>query len=177
MTSEPEKPDPPEAPSGASNDAPDAPAIALTEPALAPRPEPNTKGLPPDVHTWVFPALAAALPVAFFFVFPPLSKSGLWDPYELNVADLARRIALNLFGAGSLLLSGEENSLPHLNDIGRPQLPFTSIALGFKLSGLHEWAGRAPLALWGVLGVLATYAFVARLVDRRAGLYAAVALT
>ena len=83
---------------------------------------------------------------------PPLTKSGLWDPYELNVADLSRRIALNLYGAGSLALEGADNSLPHLNDLGRPQLPFSSIALGFKLFGLHEWAGRLPLALWGLLG-------------------------
>jgi 4-amino-4-deoxy-L-arabinose transferase-like glycosyltransferase len=115
--------------------------------------------------------------LAFFFILPPLTKSGLWDPYELNVADLARRIALNLFGADGLSLSGADNSLPHLNDLARPQLPLTSIALGFKLFGLHEWAGRAPLALWGLAGVLATYAFVARLIDKRAGLYAAVALT
>ncbi len=117
------------------------------------------------------------MPLAFFLVLPPLTKSGLWDPYELNVADLARRLALNLFGAGSLSLDGAENSLPHLNDLGRPELPFDSIALGFRVFGLHEWAGRVPLALWGVAGVLATYAFVARLVDKRAGVFTAVILT
>ncbi|AKV01718.1 hypothetical protein AKJ09_08381 [Labilithrix luteola] len=121
--------------------------------------------------------MAVLLPVVFFFLLPPLTRAGLWDPHELNVADLARRIALNLHGATSLALEGADNSLPHLNDLGRPQLPFTSIALGFKFFGLHEWAGRAPLAVWGVLGVLATYGFVARLVDRRAGIFSAVALT
>ncbi len=126
---------------------------------------------------WLPLAIAIALPVLFFFVLPPLTKSGLWDPYELNVADLARRIALNLHGATSLALEGADNSLPHLNDLGRPQLPFTSIALGFKLFGLHEWAGRAPLAVWGIIGVLATFAFVSRLVDKRAGVFSAVALT
>ncbi|HVJ89238.1 MAG TPA: glycosyltransferase family 39 protein [Labilithrix sp.] len=127
--------------------------------------------------TWLPLAIAVALPVVFFFVLPPLTKSGLWDPYELNVADLARRVALNLHGAANLALEGADNSLPHLNDLGRPQLPFTSIALGFKLFGLHEWAGRAPLALWGVLGVVATYGFVARLIDKRAGVFSAIALT
>ncbi|MBX3209901.1 MAG: glycosyltransferase family 39 protein [Labilithrix sp.] len=127
--------------------------------------------------SWLPLAIAVALPVLFFFVLPPLTKSGIWDPYELNVADLARRIALNLHGAADLALDGADNSLPHLNDLGRPQLPFTSIALGFKLFGLHEWAGRAPLAVWGLIGVLATYGFVARLVDRRAGAFSAVALT
>ena len=82
---------------------------------------------------------------------------------------LAAHRAQPLSARASLALEGADNSLPHLNDLGRPQLPFSSIALGFKLFGLHEWAGRLPLALWGLLGVLATYAFVARLFDRRTG--------
>ena len=127
--------------------------------------------------SWLPLAIAFALPVLFFFVLPPLTRAGLWDPHELNVADLARRIAYNLHGATDLALEGTDNSLPHLNDLGRPQLPFTSIALGFKIFGLHEWAGRAPLALWGLIGVLATYGWVSRLIDRRAGVFAAVALT
>ncbi len=127
--------------------------------------------------SWLPLAIAFTLPVLFFFILPPLTRAGLWVPHELNVADLARRIALNLHGAGDLALEGADNSLPHLNDLGRPQLPFTSIALGFKTFGLHEWAGRSPLAVWGVLGVLATYGWVSRLIDRRAGLFAAVALT
>ncbi len=126
---------------------------------------------------WAPLGIAALVPLAFFFILPPLTKSGLWDPYELNVADLARRLALNLFGAASLSLEGAENSLPHLNDLGRPELPFDSIALGFRVFGLHEWAGRAPLALWGVAGVLAAYAFVSRLVDKRAGVFTAIVLT
>jgi hypothetical protein len=126
---------------------------------------------------WTSLAVAAAVPALLFLLVPPLTKSGMWDPYELNVADLSRRVALNLFGAGNLALDGAENSLPHLNDLGRPQAPFTAIALGFKVFGLHEWAGRLPLALIGLLGVLATYAFVARLFDRRTGVYASVALS
>ncbi|MCL2777239.1 MAG: glycosyltransferase family 39 protein [Polyangiaceae bacterium] len=127
--------------------------------------------------SWLPLAIAIGLPVLFFFVIPPLTRAGLWDPNELNVADLARRIAINLHGATNLALQGADNSLPHLNDLGRPQLPFTSIALGFKFFGLHEWAGRAPLGIWGLAGVVVTYGFVARLVDRRAGLFSAIALT
>jgi 4-amino-4-deoxy-L-arabinose transferase-like glycosyltransferase len=129
------------------------------------------------VARWAPLAVAAAVPALLFFAVPPLTRNGLWDPYELNVADLARRIAYNLFHASHLALDGADNSLPHLNDLGRPQLPFSSIALGFKFFGLHEWAGRLPLAIWGLLGVLATYAFVARLFDRRAGVYASVVLS
>jgi len=132
---------------------------------------------PRDWARWAPLAVAIATPLLLFFVCPPLTKSGLWDPYELNVADLARRIALNLYHASHLALDGADNSLPHLNDLGRPQLPMSSIAVGFKLFGLHEWAGRFPLALWGLIGVLGTYAFVARLFDRRAGAYAAIALS
>lgn len=151
------------------------------EPKEEPTPTAEREAAPahpaaPAGPAWLPLAIAVALPVLFFFVFP-LTKAGLWDPHELGVADLARRMAVNLHGATNLVLEGADNSLPHLNDLGRPQLPFTSIALGFKLFGLHEWAGRAPLALWGLLGVLATYAFVARLVDRRAAVFSAVALT
>lgn len=118
--------------------------------------------------------IAAA--VLLLFVLPPLTKAGIWDPYELNVADLARRMALKLHGARTLALDGADNSLPHLNDLGRPQLPFTLIALGFSFFGLQEWAGRAPLALAGLIGAVVTYGFVARLVDRRAGVFSALAL-
>ena len=58
-------------------------------------------------------------PALLFFALPPLSRSGLWDPYELNVADLSRRIALHLFQATQLALDNADNSLPHLNDLGR----------------------------------------------------------
>jgi Dolichyl-phosphate-mannose-protein mannosyltransferase len=121
--------------------------------------------------------IAIATPLLLFVALPPLSKNGLWDPYELDVADLARRIAVNVYGARDLALAGADNSLPHLNDLGRPELAFDSIALGFRTFGLHEWAGRLPLALWATIGVVATFAFVSRLVDARAGLFAALVLT
>lgn len=158
-------------------------APASPSPEAAPQDEPISRVSPAIVETrpvwtrWAPLGVATAVPALLFFVLPPLTTNGLWDPYELNVADLSRRVALNLYNAGNLALDGAENSLPHLNDLGRPQLPFSSIALGFKLFGLHEWAGRLPLALWGLLGVLATYAFVARLFDRRTGTYAAVILS
>ncbi|HEX7603514.1 MAG TPA: glycosyltransferase family 39 protein, partial [Polyangiaceae bacterium] len=151
---------------GAEGPKPSSPAETETAPVLDMKDLGRTAG-------WV---LAFAIPAAFFFLLPPLTKSGLWDPYELNVADLGRRLALNLFHADALSLSGADNSLPHLNDLGRPELPFTSMALGFRLFGLHEWAGRLPLAIWGLAGALATFGWVARLVDRRAGIFASVVL-
>jgi 4-amino-4-deoxy-L-arabinose transferase-like glycosyltransferase len=149
-------------------------AANQTSDEAAPAP---AEGPPAPWKRWAPLTVAVVVPALLFFALPPLTRSGLWDPYELNVADLSRRIAFNLYHASSLALGGADNSLPHLNDLGRPQLPFSSIALGFKVFGLTEWAGRLPLALWGLLGVLATYAFVARLFDRRTGAYAAVVLS
>ena len=161
----------------------EAAATSVPEPkSLGPKPkakklEPTPSDASPKERSWLPVAIATVVPALVLFALPPLTKSGLWDPYELNVADLARRIAANLFGVGSLVLEGADNSMPHLNDLGRPELPFTSIAYGFKTFGLHEWAGRLPLALWGFVGVLATYAWVSRLIDKRAGVYAAIALS
>lgn len=120
---------------------------------------------------WIF-----ALGVPAVLLLARLGASGIWDPYELNAADLARRVAVNVFGASSLALEGTENGMPKLGDLGHNDLSTLSIALGFKLFGLHEWAGRLPLALWGLAGVCATYLGLARLIDRRAGVYGALVL-
>jgi hypothetical protein len=124
----------------------------------------------PDRHRLV--ALAAALVV----LFPVLAKSGIWDPYELDAADLARRIAVRVLGASSLSMPNALNSLPTLTDLKMGELGFTSMAVGFKLFGLRDWTGRLPLAIWGLVGVMVLYELLARLVDRRAGLYGALAL-
>ena len=109
-------------------------------------------------------------------LFGPLSASGIWDPHELRVADLSRRIALALLGAKELAVEGALNTVPTLGELARGQLPFTSVALGFRLFGLHEWAGRLPLAVWGVAGVLATWVLIARLADRSAAAFGALVL-
>src|SRR5690606_24338152 len=121
-------------------------------------------------------AWLTAAAVAVLSLLVPIASSGIWDPHELGVADLSRRIALTLMGAEGLSLSGGNNSVPSLGELGRGQLPFTSIATGFRVFGLHDWAGRLPLALWGLLGVAATYALVARLVSRKAACFSAAAL-
>jgi 4-amino-4-deoxy-L-arabinose transferase-like glycosyltransferase len=120
--------------------------------------------------------LALALAVTAASLFGPLSASGIWDPHELRVADLSRRIALSLLGAKGLAVDGALNTVPTLGELARGQLPFTSVAFGFRLFGLHEWAGRLPLALWGLLGIVATWGLVARLADRAAAAFAALVL-
>lgn len=133
----------------------------------------------------------AAVATAIAFLFAPISKLGIWDPYELDAADLARRIAIWLVPhpsttawqaglrpatADPLWQEGAQNGMPTLSDLGMGELPFTSMAVAFRIFGLHEWTGRLPLACWGLAGAMAVYALVTRLVDRRAGLYAAAAL-
>ena len=118
-----------------------------------------------------------AILVSGLSLFAPLSASGIWDPPEREVAELARRIALNLLGGGDgLLLDGADNEVPTRSELGRGELPFTSIATGFRLFGLHEWAGRLPLAIWGLVGLAATYWLVRRLADRRSAWFSVLVL-
>lgn len=118
--------------------------------------------------------VAAALTVGSLF--GPISASGIWDPHELKVADLSRRIAVALFAAKGLVIDGATNIVPTASELGRGELPFTSVAVGFRLFGLSEWAGRLPMALWGLVGVLATYLLLSRLVDRAAASFSPLVL-
>jgi len=123
-----------------------------------------------------FAVPTVALTVVLASLFGALDGAGIWDPYELRVAELARRIAVNSFSADWLAIDGADNSMVDLGDLRSGELPFTSVAVGFTLFGLGEWAGRLPLAVWGLLGVLAIGAAVARLVDRVAAAFAMVVL-
>jgi hypothetical protein len=137
---------------------------------------PDIASSPRKDPPWLRWSLLISLGVGVLFLVVPIGRSGIWDPFELNVADLSRRLAINMMGASSVSLTGGDNSMPRLADLGRNELPFDSIALGFRLFGLHEWSGRLPLALWGLLGIAALYWMLSRLVDRRAGLYGAIVL-
>lgn len=118
----------------------------------------------------------AALMIGALSLLLPLGWCGLWSPYELQVADFSRRIAVALHGAEALALAGADNSVPTLSELGKGQLPFSSVAVGFQLFGLSDWAGRLPLALWAALGLAATYWLVARLMDRVAAAYSTFVL-
>ena len=43
-------------------------------------------------------------------------------------------LSLNMYGAGDLWLTGTDNSLPHLNDLGRPELPFDTLGVSLEPS-------------------------------------------
>ena len=118
----------------------------------------------------------AAIGLAVAFLVANVNKSGIWDPYELDRADFARRIAIALFGPGKLAIDPGPNVMPTLGDLGMGELPFTSMAVGFRVLGLHDYSGRLPLALWAVAGALVLFVFLERLVSPRAGLYGVIVL-
>lgn len=120
--------------------------------------------------------LALAFLAAFWGLLRGISSGGLWDPHDVEAAELARRIALHLLGGRGLALPFADNSLPIRADLGRGELPFTSMALGFRAFGLTAWAARLPLTLASIAGVWAIQAAVARLFSPRAGIYAALVL-
>lgn len=120
------------------------------------------------------PAAAALVGAASLLL--PIGWVGLWAPYELDMADLSRRIAVGLHGAAHLALEGARNDVPILSDLGKGQAPFSAVALGFQAFGLSDWAGRLPLALAAALGLAATYVAVRRLVDALAAAYATLVL-
>ncbi|MCC7536639.1 MAG: glycosyltransferase family 39 protein [Deltaproteobacteria bacterium] len=107
--------------------------------------------------------LLVVLGVAIGLVGIRLSAYGIWDPWELNVADAARRTL--------------ENPGARAVELDDPPSPLTieSVALGFRTFGIREWAGRLPMALWGIAAVLLAFVLVERLYDRRAALYAGMA--
>jgi 4-amino-4-deoxy-L-arabinose transferase-like glycosyltransferase len=167
-----------------SNEPTTAPSLAAVDPPIHQPNEPAELELalsdaaeavpddrPPRWWQWAVGAL-----VVVGSLLLPLSASGIWDPYELVVAELGRRIAIHVFGASSLALEGANNAVVSAGQLGRGELPFTSIALGFRWLGLHEWAGRLPLGLWGVVGVVATAWLLARLADTKTGILGAIAL-
>src|SRR5881394_677698 len=136
----------------------------MTDSEEAARAEKSPSNEPSAEHGWQRYAALAVLGLGVVFFCAPIGKSGIWDPFELTVADLSRRISINVMGARSLVLDGADNSMPRLGDLGRGELPFDSIAAGFRVFGLHEWSGRLPLALWGIIGIVSLYWLLAGLV-------------
>lgn len=98
-------------------------------------------------------APALALATVAGLALTGLSSFGIWDPWEIAVAEKARR-----------LTEGQATSVTHVG----PWL----VSLGFRLFGVDEWSGRLPIALSGVIAAALAYPLVARFAGRRAGAYA-----
>jgi hypothetical protein len=121
------------------------------------------------------PLVALGAPAALFLAV--LGRAGFWDPYELNVADLARRAAINVYGASSLAWPSADNRLPTLGDLGRGELPIDAMALSFRVLGMGPVTGRLPLALFAIAGLVALWLWLRRTVAPRAGTYGTLVLS
>jgi 4-amino-4-deoxy-L-arabinose transferase-like glycosyltransferase len=100
--------------------------------------------------------LAIALGAGALLTLPGLGGFGIWDPWELAVADLGRG-----------LIDGTAR-------LDRPPLGPWLVGASFALFGIDEAVGRLPMALSGLAVALLAYATAARFVDRRAGGWAAI---
>ncbi len=99
----------------------------------------------------------AAIAAVALILFLGLSRFGIWDPWELNTADEARK-----------LLAG------HAEELTRPAFERWFVAAGFAAFGVSEWAGRVGMALAGLSAVAVAFFLVRRFEGERAGVYAAV---
>jgi len=132
-------------------------------------PEKSALGRVPWPTLGLLGVLAATLVV-------PAFRQGLWDPHELGPIEFGRRIAVGLYDGAEFALEGLNNDLPSRGEVGRGELPFTSIGLALRLFGLHAWAARAALLVWAFVGLGATYLLVRRLVDEFAALISVLVL-
>ncbi len=105
-------------------------------------------------HDALWALAACGFVAALLFV--RISAFGIWDPWELGTADIARHLA-----------AGEPVATP-------ASWSTWLVSLGFRQLGVHEWAGRTPIALSGVLTVLLAYLLASRFAGQRAGVYAAI---
>ncbi|HKO95047.1 MAG TPA: hypothetical protein VJU61_28025 [Polyangiaceae bacterium] len=100
-------------------------------------------------------ALLASLIVGLVLL--RLSAYGIWDPWELGVADAARK------------LGEQPGSQP-------ATLTVRLIAASFAAFGAREWAGRLPLATFGLVLLATTFVWVRVHSDRRTALFGVAAL-
>ncbi|MFI5307216.1 MAG: ArnT family glycosyltransferase [Polyangiales bacterium] len=81
-----------------------------------------------------------------------LSGFGIWDPWEVEIADPARRLS-----------EGQAVAVPHIG--------LWLVSKSFHLLGVSEWSGRLPIALGGIATALLAFVLVDRLADRRTAIY------
>ena len=105
-----------------------------------------------NLRSWI--ATAFAFAAVAIVLFAGLSSFGIWDPWELGAADEARTLA----EGGSVALT-------------EPPLAANLVAWGFRSFGVHEWAGRVPMALAGIVALGIGCLLVWRFAGQRAGAY------
>ncbi|MEM9071864.1 MAG: glycosyltransferase family 39 protein [Myxococcota bacterium] len=99
----------------------------------------------------------ATFAVLLLLLFVRISSFGIWDPWELNAADVARD-----------MMEGDAV------EFRRGPLASWLMSSSFRIFGVHEWSGRAPIALGGLLTIVVAWLLAARFGGRRAAIFAAV---
>ena len=107
-------------------------------------------------------ALATAL-LGVLLLLPMLGKHGLWEPYEIRIADIAKEVA----SSGGWAMPARSP---------RPPLVVWLITAGFRTFGVGEWGGRLPIALSGIVALFACLYAGTALVRRRGALLGVIAL-
>jgi hypothetical protein len=162
----------------------DLPSKDLGDPPNGPESLPKSTGtpsLPPRVDHLgtralkpLLIAVAVVAVIAGWLFFKDMSKLGLWDPHELALADQGCRRAATTGKIDIASCGVDAGAKP--SDL-RPIVMVQTVAMGFRLLGVSEQAGRLPLALWALAGAIAVTLAVGRLVDARAGIFAGIALS
>jgi hypothetical protein len=127
----------------------------------------------------LWPLLVVAVGVIVLLL--GLGSYGFWEPQEIQIADRASERAGVSTKAEAGAVEGDETPAPRpsvtpARPDTRPPLTEWSVGQGIKHIGSNETGARLPLALLGLLALLATFYLGRRLASPRAGLIAALIL-
>ncbi len=116
----------------------------------------------------------AALVCAMYL--PNLGSYAFWDPWEPHYAQVAKEMADH-----RTWMDPTYRGQTHW--WSKPILPLWSLRLSFAMFGVDgpdspilHFAGRFPIFIFALLGVLLTFRWVSRLFGRRAGIFSAIIL-
>ncbi|HEY5961658.1 MAG TPA: glycosyltransferase family 39 protein [Polyangiaceae bacterium] len=120
--------------------------------------------------TWVW------LVLAWILLAVPFNRGGLWDPHELRIAEVARRLSIQLFHAQLPVGIGAAARVTTAQ-LEQGEMAFTSPALAFAVFGVSDWAGRLASLFWGSVALLSLWYLMGRTLGRFAQVMSALVLT
>ena len=98
-----------------------------------------------------------------------ISPPSLMDDVDASQAVIAR----NMLTSGDWVTA----HIDHIAFLEKPPFVYWSIAVSYKIFGVHDWAARIPIALSAIALCVLTAAFGAWAFDKRAGLYAGLCMS
>ncbi|MBP8806069.1 MAG: hypothetical protein KBG48_17785 [Kofleriaceae bacterium] len=135
----------------------------------------------PPIVTRPLVVAAALLAFAALVLLPGLGGPGLWEPQEMAIADEAAARADGKYAAPAApcesATSGDRGDEPTPDPRGARTLTPRLAAFGLSVVASSDAGLRVPMALLGLLGVLAVFGVGWRLGSTRAGAIAGLVLT